>query len=202
MGHKHRPEDVLAGAVEVAFAEGLSRVTFGRVGKHLGTSDRVVVYYFPTKDALVGAVLAALGAELQGVLAPAFATPSDDHRALLRSAWPLLARPEVDPVFALFFEANGLAAAGLEPYRTVVPQLVDAWVAWAAEHLTGPPERRRAEAEAAIALVDGLLLLRHLAGPDAAERAMAVLAGDVEDGGPAPTSPPRPHRAARTRRSP
>jgi hypothetical protein len=40
---------------------------------------------------------------------------SCDHLELLATAWPILARAEVDPVFALFFEASGLAATGREP---------------------------------------------------------------------------------------
>ena len=57
----------------------------------------------------------------------------------------MLARREADAVFALFFEANGLAATGLAPYRRVVPQLVEAWIDWAAELLEGDadtPSRR------------------------------------------------------------
>jgi AcrR family transcriptional regulator len=154
---------------------GLSQVTYGRVAKHLGINDRTVVYYFPTKEDLVGEVLVALGAHLQDTLAPAFAVPAADHLAMVRSAWPIVADPAADRVFALFFEANGLAAAGREPFASVVPMLVDAWVSWAAELITGPPKRRRAEAEAAIAVIDGLLLLRQLAGPDAAARAARAL---------------------------
>ena len=171
MGPKHDQDQILAAAVAVAFAEGLSRVSFGRVAKRLGISDRTVVYYFPTKDILVGAVLLAVGARLQETLAPALAEPAADHRALARASWPTLAHPDADGVFSLFFEATGLAAAGHEPYATVVPQLVGAWQAWAADHLAGPPELRRAEAAAAIALIDGLLLLRQLGGPEAAETA-------------------------------
>jgi AcrR family transcriptional regulator len=171
MGHKHTHDEILAGALASAFDGGLSQVTFGRVAKHLGINDRIVVYYFPTKDELVSEVLLSLGLQLQQTLAAAFTAPAADHLAMARAAWPVLARPGSDPVLALFFEANGLAAAGRAPYRTVVPQLVEAWVAWAAELLDGPPSRRRAEAEAAIALLDGLLLLRQLAGPGAARRA-------------------------------
>ena len=90
---------------------------------------------------------------------------------LVRTAWPTLAQPAADAVFALFFEASGLAATGREPYRTLVPQLVDGWIDWASTFITGAPAHRRAEAEAAIAVLDGLLLLRQLAGPDAAARA-------------------------------
>lgn len=171
MGHRHTREEILDGALGVAFADGLSQLTYGRVAKRLGISDRIVVYYFPTKDDLVGDVLLALGARLQETLAPAMGATVAGHRALVRAAWPVLARADADPVFAVFFEANGLAAAGRTPYRDLVPQLVEAWITWAATLVRGPADRRRAEAEAAIALIDGLLLLRQLAGPEAADRA-------------------------------
>jgi AcrR family transcriptional regulator len=171
MGHKHTKEEILAGALAAAFVDGLSRLTYGRVARRLGIDDRIVVYYFPTKDDLVGEVLVSMGVRLQETLAPAFASPAADHLELLRVAWPIVARAEADPVFALFFEANGLAATGREPYRTLVPQLVEAWIEWAADLIACSPPRRRAEAETAIAVVDGLLLLRQLAGPASADRA-------------------------------
>ena len=175
MGHKHAKAEILDGALAAAFADGLSQLTFGRVAKQIGTSDRVVVYYFPTKDDLIGEVLFAMGSELQVTLAPSLASPAANHLELLRAAWPILARPKADPVFALFFEASGLAATGREPYRNLVPQLVEAWISWASEFITGTPARRRAEAEAAIAILDGLLLLRQLAGPAAAQRAARTI---------------------------
>lgn len=171
MGHKHTKEEILAGALATAFDVGLSQLTYGRVAKHLGINDRIVVYYFPTKDDLVSEVLISMGTQLQQTLAPAFTSPADDHLALLRAAWPILARTEADAIFALFFEANGLAATGLDPFHSLVPQLVDTWIEWAAEFIDGTARQRRIEAETAIAVIDGLLLLRQLAGPKAADRA-------------------------------
>ena len=175
MGHKHTKSEILDGALAVAFADGLSNLTFGRVAKHLGINDRIVVYYFPTKDDLVGEVLVVMGLQLQETLAAAFDAPATDHLDLLGRAWPVLAHPDADPVFALFFEASGLAAIGREPYRGLLPELVEAWIAWTAEVVTGPRARRRAEAEAAVATIDGLLLLRQLAGPNTARRAARTL---------------------------
>ena len=171
MGDKHTREQILEGALAAATDDGLSQLTFGRLAKRLAVSDRIVVYYFPTKDDLVGEVLTAMGLRLQGTLRAAFTEPAADHVALLRSAWPVLARADADPVFALFFEANGLAAAGREPYRTLVPALVEAWIEWVATFIAGTPRQRRTEAETAIAVIDGLLLLRQLAGPAPAARA-------------------------------
>ncbi len=176
MGHKHTRDDILDGALATAFDDGLSKVTFGRVAKRLGINDRVVVYYFPTKNDLVSAVIMAMGTQLQDQLAKALTSPAADHLDLVRTAWPILTHPDADPVFALFFEANGLAFAGLEPYVSLIPQLVQAWIEWTMGFLDGDDTERRTGAEAVVALVDGLLLLRRLAGPDAADRAARRLA--------------------------
>jgi len=171
MGHRHTKDEILAGALDTAFAEGLSRLTYGRVAKRLGISDRIVVYYFATKDDLVGEVLVSMATKLMHTLAPAFTTPSADHLALVRTAWPILANTEADPIFALFFEANGLAVSRREPYATLMSGLIETWIAWAEQYLEGTPKQRKTEAETAIALIDGLLLLRQLAGPASANRA-------------------------------
>jgi len=171
MGHKHTKGEILEGALAAAFDDGLSQLTFGRLAKRLDISDRIVVYYFPTKEALVSEVVMAMGLQLRETLAEAFSKPVADHLELMAAAWPVVATTEVDRVFALFFEANGLAAIGREPYRTLVPVLVEAWISWAADFIDDTPEQRRIEAETAIALIDGLLLLRQLAGAAAADRA-------------------------------
>ena len=90
MGHKHSHDEILAGALAVAFEDGLVGLTFGRVAKHLGVSDRIVVYYFPSKDDLVGDVLVAMGLQLQETLAAAF---TNAGRRPPRPAAAGLARP-------------------------------------------------------------------------------------------------------------
>ncbi len=82
------------GALQAAFDDGLSQLTFGRLAKRLGISDRIVVYYFPTKDDLIGEVITSMGLQLQHTLAAAFATPALDHVDLIRAAWPVLARTD------------------------------------------------------------------------------------------------------------
>jgi AcrR family transcriptional regulator len=177
MGHRHDRGEILDAAVAVAVDEGLAKLSFARVARRVGTSDRVVVYYFPSKTDLVGEVLAEVGTRLQMTLAPALSAAARDHLEVVRRAWPVLASPEADPVFALFFEAAGYAAAGHEPYRSLVPPLVDAWIEWVATLLDGPARTRRREAAAAVAALDGLLLLRQLCGPVVADAAARGLVG-------------------------
>ena len=61
------------------------------------------------------------------------------------------------------------------PYAELVRELVMAWVDWLATFIEGTAEYRRTEAETALALLDGLLLVRHLASPRAANRAATRL---------------------------
>ncbi len=175
MRQQHDKTEILQGALAVAFDDGLSSLSFGRVARRLGINDRTVVYYFPTKADLITEVITSIGIHLQGTLAEAFTEPAATHLELARAAWPALAQRDTDPIFALFFEATGLAAAGIDPYQSLVPQLIQAWIDWAAEFLTGTAAHRQNEAAAAVALIDGLLLLRQLAGQDTAQQAAAHL---------------------------
>ena len=175
VGHKHTKSDILSAALDAALDDGLSQLTFGRLAKRIGISDRVIVYYFPTKADLIGEVIVAMGLELQARLADAFTTPAADHVEMTRTAWPLRASSDNDRVFALFFEANGLAAVGREPYASLVPSLVAGWIDWAASLMAGTLAQRKAQAEGAIAVIEGLILLRLLAGPKTANRAARTL---------------------------
>jgi AcrR family transcriptional regulator len=176
VGYRHQREDMLAAAVKLARAEGLGAVSYGRVARILGTNDRTVVYYFPTKAELLGAVLASLGEELQGVLAQAFGSEPMAPNDLLSRAWPVLARRESEPLFAVFFEIIGQAAVGRSPYDVLAPALLDQWLAWLEPRVdVAESAARRAASLALLAQLDGLLLVRIVAGEAAAEEAAAVL---------------------------
>ena len=169
------PEHILESALFVAESEGLSSLTFARVARQAGTSDRMVVYYFATKEALVSAVLEVVANQLRDAIGAAFTAPAADYRDVVQSAWPVLSSESTQPTFRLFFEALGFAAAGRQPYTAVVPALLLEWVGWVSGLLGGTASQRQREAEAAIAVIDGLLLLREIAGPAAAHRAASAL---------------------------
>lgn len=176
VGHKHSAASLLDAALAVVHDEGLHRLSFGRVARRAGTSDRVVVYYFPTRDTLVGAVVSEIGRRLLAGLEPVLkGPPAADHRALAARAWLVVREPGSAALLTTYVEAMGLAAGGTAPYTALAPAVVDSWVEQLEAHVAGDPERRRSEALAALALLDGLLLLRLAAGPAQADTAARAL---------------------------
>jgi AcrR family transcriptional regulator len=176
VGYKHAKPELVTAAVEAAVAEGISQLTFGRLAKRMGISDRMIVYYFPSKDDLIAEVLFALGGELQLLLDKAFGGERLSPEELARRAWPVLTTRNADRIFRVFFEVAGQAAAGIEPYKKFAPMLIDAWVEWALPFMEGATkEVRRKRALGLVAQLDGLLLMRQVSGAAAANTAAAQL---------------------------
>jgi AcrR family transcriptional regulator len=172
MGYKHSRDDLLRAARDVALEDGITALTFRAVGTRAGVSDRTVVYYFPTKTDLIQDVTGTIGLELQELLASAFGSQPLPPADLLSRAWPTLTTPHADRIFALMFEIIGLAGAARAPYVDIAAGLIDAWVDWLVPRTTGSTAAgRRRHALATIAQLDGLLLVRLIAGPAAADQA-------------------------------
>lgn len=177
MGHKHSRDEVIAAAVDVALADGLAGLTYRRVADRLGISDRMVVYYLPSKTDLVNATVGELSLRLQALLARAFGDSRKSPDELLADAWPVLAETaEADRVFGLFLELVGLAASRVEPFDSLATSIMTAWADWLADRVKGStPEARRRQALGVMARVDGLLLVRHTLGARAADDAARAL---------------------------
>jgi len=171
MGYRHSRDEILDAAVGVALDDGVGALTFGSVSRRLGIPDRTVVYYFPTKGELVSAVLAGVSDRLREVLTPVLdGGPSSEARLTERS-WAVLSGAQGDAALRVFLECVGLAVRGTEPYRGVAGAMLTGWTTWVAGHLGGDPATRHDRALGVVATLDGLLLVRAVAGPEAAAAA-------------------------------
>src|SRR5665213_1073189 len=67
---------------------------------------------------------------------------------------------------------SGLASTGRPPYVELAPRIVAGWVDWLEPRMLGSNATiRRRRALATLAYIDGLLLVRQVLGPEAAEDA-------------------------------
>lgn len=167
VGYRHDRQAVLDAAVELARASGLHGLTFRSVGRRAGVADRTVVYYFPSKERLVQAVLHQATAELVQLLAHGVGDGARSVDDLLRASWSALRHPDADQALRLYVETLGMAARGGEPYRSIVTGLTESWTAWLADRLAIDDGERDDRAAALLATLDGLLLLSVTAGPEA-----------------------------------
>jgi len=176
MGYRHDRDEMLQAAMQLVLADGVAALTFKRVAAELGTSDRMVVYYFPTKADLIVGVVTAIGAQLQATLETAFGPDPLGADELMRRAWPVLASDRVADIFSRFFEVIGLSLAGQAPYNLLAPALLDGWIDWLAGRVEAPTAaRRRAIAASIVARLDGLLLLQSVSGASTARAAAREL---------------------------
>jgi AcrR family transcriptional regulator len=91
---------------------GVAEMTLRRLGKAIGTNNRMLLYYFGSKEELISAALVELGSRYP-ILAKAFTVMDDPDRPLrerIVDAWEAVAAPENIPFHRVFFEVVGLAA--------------------------------------------------------------------------------------------
>jgi AcrR family transcriptional regulator len=155
---RHDRDALLAAAVAVALEHGLATLTFAAVGQRAEVPDRTVVYYFPTKPDLVGAVVTAMAA---GVVETLAADPGPwpvaQAPARLRA---LLSTPATSTVLTRWLELCLMGADPSSPYRPMARGLGEAFVDLVAGRLADVPEAgRRTAAARVLALVDGAMLL-------------------------------------------
>lgn len=176
VGYKYSRDDMVAAVANLTMRDGVSKLTFRNVAEELGTSDRMVVYYFPAKEDLVLAAVASLSSRMQSLLEEAFGNDRRSPDELIERAWPILKKKSADRIFQVFLELVGLSVSGIDPYDRITRNILNEWADWLGERVDAPsrPERRLL-ALGVIARVDGLLLLRHGLGAAAADEAARAL---------------------------
>ena len=154
-------ERLLAAAMEHVAQHGVSDLSLRGLAAALGTSHRMLIYHFGSREGLLIEVIRAVEAQqraaLAGMLLDASAPPAESARRL----WQRLADPAMWPSERLFFEVYVQALQGHPHARPMLDGIVDQWV----EPLTriavaeGRPEAQaRAEARLGVAVHRGLLL--------------------------------------------
>jgi len=149
-------------ATDYTLQHGLIGLSLRPLAASLGTSDRMLLYHFGTKDDLVAAVLRESNDRaVAGISALA---PSTDLRAAVHDLWSVVRSSELAPCTRLYVEAAALGLLGREPYATVVREANEHWLRSFVTHLTqsGVP---RPLAERAATIIDAAFMGFQLDAP-------------------------------------
>ena len=152
-----KKEQIIQHLIQYVFENGLSDVGLRKLAAVAGTSDRMLIYYFETKDALIGEVLHAIASNLTIQLDAVLGEHQRDADTLLTELLTVSATPEFNLIVQLWFEVVGLAARGQEPYATNATAIGSNWLQWIQNRLE-PAEVD--QATALFAELEGRLLLK------------------------------------------
>jgi AcrR family transcriptional regulator len=142
-------------------AEGLADQSLRRIAEAVGTSHRMLIYHFGSRDGLLLAVVREVEARTQEHVADLSRDAPGESDALLRQLWSYVADPLLGDLERLFFALYGRALQG---EKAVLPLLdddighwLDANVAMTAP-LGVPADIARTHGRLALAVTRGLLL--------------------------------------------
>lgn len=154
-------EQLLARAVDYVAREGVADVSLRQLATELGTSHRMLIYHFGSKEGLLAAVVKEVERRQREALAELRLDPSMPPAEIGRRMWRRFADPEMWPLERLFFELYARALQGREHTGDFLRGAMEPWL----EQLTelhrswgAPRATARAQARLGIAVARGLLL--------------------------------------------
>lgn len=166
-----RRRQLLDALVTEFAAGGVGDRSLRDVAAAVGTSHRMLLHHFGSREELLLAVVEEVERRQMGVLADLPRTPAEGFAAM----WADVRRPELRQAERLFFECYARAAQGEKPFARMVPGAVDGWLA-EVEALANPAHGPTdpAMARLGLAVVRGLLLDLVATDDDAGVDAAAV----------------------------
>lgn len=151
---------LLAAAADEIAASGVSDLTLRGLAAAIGSSHRMLLYHFGSKEGLLVEVIRLVEQRQLDALADLeleSLTPAEITRAF----WRRLSAPKLAANERLFFEIYGQALQGRPGTTELLDGIVDSWLAPVIALLDGvdfPHEHAAAQARLGIAVTRGLLL--------------------------------------------
>jgi AcrR family transcriptional regulator len=181
-------ERLLDGAIEYVARNGITDLSLRELAAALGTSHRMLIHHFGSKEGLWVEIVRAVEAEQRRILAQTLPDPGQPLPEAMWAWWKHISDPSLWPNERLFFELYGQAVQGRAHTVEMLDGIVDDWLEPITEINMGlglPEPAARAHGRLGIAVTRGLLLdlvaTRDVEGVDAAMRAfIEVYAGWLE----------------------
>ncbi|MCX6398047.1 MAG: TetR family transcriptional regulator [Propionibacteriales bacterium] len=155
----HHRADLLERATDYVLAHGLIGLSLRPLAAELGTSDRMLIYHFGNRDALVSAVVAR--SNERAMTAVAALVPAPTVRSGINRLWAAYRTEPLSSCLDVYCQAAATGLIGREPYLTDARASAAGWVTTLQDYLVrcGAPPRRVARI---VTLVDSALYGFHL----------------------------------------
>jgi len=142
-------------ATAYVLEHGLIGLSLRPLAADLGTSDRMLLYHFGSKDELVAAVLRATNERSTAHVRAM--EPSADLRSAVHDLWAAMLIPHIDRCSRLYVEAAALGLLGQEPYASVVREANELWTSALVDHVVRSGVRRPL-ARRAVSVIDAAFM--------------------------------------------
>lgn len=150
-----RKNELCAKALEYFLEHGLADLSLRPLATKAGTSARLLIYHFGSKDGLIAAVMEEARLRVQQSFTEAMRDAG--RQGPLQSFWSWATHPRNSPYVRLLFEVQVLALQNRAAYGRYLEGGSSSWLKLIEEQL--PPSRnRRSTATLCAAVIDGLLL--------------------------------------------
>ncbi|GIG87075.1 TetR/AcrR family transcriptional regulator [Plantactinospora endophytica] len=174
-------EHLLARVVDRMAEQGVSALSLRRLAADVGTSHRMLIYHFGSKEGLLVEVVREIESRQRSALSTMEIDPAVQPADAIRGMWRRLADPALWPYERLFFELYGQAVQGYPGTTALLEGVVESWLDLNVELAARrgvPAEVARTHARLGLAVIRGLLLdllaTGDRAGTDAALEAFAA----------------------------
>jgi AcrR family transcriptional regulator len=152
---------LLDAAIEHVAESGFSDLSLRALASALGTSHRMLIHHFGSKEGLWVEIVRAVEQRQREMLGDLLPDPDARFAEAMRAWWRHISDPSLWPNERLFFEIYGQAIQGRPHTAAVLDGIVDDWVEPIAELSVArgiPRDVATAHARLGVAVTRGLLL--------------------------------------------
>ena len=152
-----RKEELLGGVLVYLLQNGTASLSLRPLALAIGTSPRMLLFHFKSKEGLLRDVMQELSQRLQRKLEDLTHSQSRQTKDPLSLFWQWATRKDVLPYFRLLYEAQMVAMLNPEEYAPILKEASIEWRKLALRSMS-LPLRDPALVDLCIAVCDGLLL--------------------------------------------
>jgi AcrR family transcriptional regulator len=153
-----RRDELIEKSLDYFLEHGVAGLSLRPLAGAIGTSARLLVYHFGSKDGLIQAVMDEVRARIQkSFAATAAQSARGSAHGVMRAFWAWITRPANVRPLRLLFEVQVLALQNPRVYARYLQGTSSSWLDLIEESLP-PSKDRRVVATLCAAVIDGLLL--------------------------------------------